>query len=145
MYEGLIGGRGQNLDTIKGWALNDIMIKRVHHAAVIIPRGKEDVARSFYCGILGLQEVEKPIEVRANGGFWLQLGNFQIHLSIQDGYDPSKTKAHLAYEVENLQAITELLKSRGFEVTPDKSFLGLVRANVRDPFGNRIELLQQAE
>jgi len=71
------------------------------------------------------------------------LGDVQIHLSIQDGYDPRTTKAHLAYEVDNLDETRSHLKANGFEVTEDKSFLGLVRANIRDPFGNRIELLQK--
>ena len=119
------------------------MIKGLHHADIIIPRGAEDKARQFYCQILGLKEIEKPSELKRNGGLWLEAGNAQVHLSIQDGYDPSKTKAHLAYEVDNLGETKQLLKDKGFEVVDNISVAGLTRANVRDPFGNRIEILQR--
>ena len=119
------------------------LIKRLHHAEIIIPRGKEDEARAFYCELLGLQEISKPVQLRANGGIWLQLGENQVHLSIQDGYDPRTTKAHLAYEVTDLALLGAKLKARGFELIPNESIPGYIRGNIRDPFGNRIEFLQR--
>lgn len=118
-------------------------VLRLNHADIIIPRGSEPVAREFYCDFLGFQEIEKPKDLQKNGGLWLQLSNIQIHLSIQDGYDPSKTKAHLAYEVRDLEILKRTLKERGLHWNDNSSVPGFVRGDIRDPFGNRIEFLQR--
>jgi catechol 2,3-dioxygenase-like lactoylglutathione lyase family enzyme len=36
------------------------MIHAIHHVQITIPRGAEDEARTFYCDLLGLPEIEKP-------------------------------------------------------------------------------------
>ena len=36
------------------------MIKGLHHVQITIPKETEEKAKNFYCGILGLQEIEKP-------------------------------------------------------------------------------------
>ena len=36
------------------------MITAIHHVQITIPPGAEDQARAFYCGVLGLREIEKP-------------------------------------------------------------------------------------
>jgi hypothetical protein len=91
-----------------------------------------------------LKEIEKPVEFKFHGGIWLELGNAQVHLSIQDGYDPSITEAHLAYDVQNLAEIKKILLVKGFDVTDNVSIPGMIRANVRDPFGNRIEFVERS-
>src|ERR1041385_1291239 len=47
-----------------------IKFNRLDHVQVCIPRGAESEAREFYGGLLGLEEIEKPLAVRANGGMW---------------------------------------------------------------------------
>ena len=118
-------------------------ILRLNHADIIIPRGSETRAREFYCDFLGFEEVEKPVSLRKNGGLWLKVADVQIHLSIQDGYDPSVTKAHLAYEVSDLSTLREGLAARGIKWNENSPVPGFVRGDVRDPFGNRIEFLQK--
>ncbi|MBT4761922.1 MAG: glyoxalase [Bdellovibrionaceae bacterium] len=121
------------------------MIKRIHHADIIISRGCEGKARKFYCEVLGLKEIEKPDLLKRNGGLWLELGLFQIHLSIEkeEGVNPIKTKAHIAYEVENLDELKKQLSSHKINTVMNKPIPGFIRCNARDPFGNRIEFLQQ--
>jgi hypothetical protein len=92
---------------------------------------------------LGFKEIEKPRDLQKNGGLWLQLSDIQIHLSIQDGYDPSKTKAHLAYEVSDIESLKGSLKERGINWNDNSPVPGFIRGDIRDPFGNRIEFLQQ--
>ncbi|MEI7488076.1 MAG: hypothetical protein WCJ72_11835, partial [Chryseobacterium sp.] len=72
------------------------MIKRLDHVDIIIPKDGEDEARQYYCGILGMREIEKPEILKKNGGLWLQLDGSQVHLSYEkkEGVDPRKTKAH---------------------------------------------------
>lgn len=107
------------------------------------PRGSEPKAREFYCDFLGFKEIEKPKDLQKNGGLWLQLSDIQIHLSVQDGYDPSKTKAHLAYEVSDLQALINGLTKLGIGWNENSPVPGFIRGDIRDPFGNRIEFLQR--
>ena len=73
----------------------------------------------------------------------MQVGECQVHLSIQDGFDPSKTKSHLAYEVSDLELLKSGLAQRGIKWNDNSPVPGFVRGDIRDPFGNRIEFLQQ--
>ena len=56
---------------------------RVHHVQIGIPKGAEEEARAFYCGVLGLGELPKPEALRGRGGFWLELGAVQIHVGVE--------------------------------------------------------------
>ena len=56
------------------------MIRSVHHVQITIPKGSEDAARAFYCGLLGLSEIAKPDSLAGRGGFWLEVGDRQVHV-----------------------------------------------------------------
>ncbi len=118
------------------------MILNLHHAQITIPKGKEDKAREFYCDLLGLKEIPKPNELQGRGGFWLGLDGFQIHIGTEDDFDRTKTKAHLAYLVEDLDNWREKLESENIKVLEGISIPNLRRFEFRDPFGNRVEFLQ---
>lgn len=115
---------------------------RIHHAQITIPRGAEDEGRRFYCGVLGLREIPKPAELAGRGGFWLDLEGFQVHVGTEDGVDRMKTKAHLAYEVPDLAAVQARFEEAGIPILDSVPIPGCLRFESRDPFGNRIELLQ---
>src|SRR5262245_11354 len=66
-----------------------MIVSRIHHVQITIPRGAEGVARRFYCEILGLQEIEKPVELRARGGLWLRISDQEVHIGTEDGVDRS--------------------------------------------------------
>ena len=117
-------------------------ILRVQHAQITIPKGAENEAREFYCEFLGLEEIAKPEPLQARGGFWMRLGDFQIHVGTEDDFDRSKTKAHLAYEVENLRLWREKLESRDIKILEGISIPNYNRFEFRDPFGNRVEFLE---
>ena len=120
------------------------MIELVHHAQISIPVGSEDAARGFYCGVLGLKEISKPESLGGRGGFWLELDGFQVHFGTEDNVDRSKTKAHLAYVVSDLDQWRERLTSAGCEVKDGIPIPGYRRFEFRDPFGNRVEFLQKS-
>ena len=61
------------------------MIIRLHHAQITIPKGKEEEARAFYCGIMQLVEIPKPESLIGRGGFWVQVGEQQLHIGTEDG------------------------------------------------------------
>lgn len=123
-------------------------IKGLHHAQISIPRNAEEAGRAFYCGILGLPEIEKPEVLKPRGGFWLQVGDRQIHVGTEDGVERHATKAHIAYEVDDIDAWQQLLEEHGFKIGESVPIPGHKRFEFRDPFGNRVELtqvLQKAE
>lgn len=81
------------------------------HVQLAMPEGEEDKARSFYQGLLGHTEVEKPENLKKRGGCWFQYGDIKIHLGVQMPFMPA-TKAHPAFIVSNLHALICRLPGR---------------------------------
>lgn len=117
-------------------------IRRINHVQITVPKGAEDQARAFYCGVLGLREIAKPESLAGRGGFWLAIGDQQIHVGTEDGFDRLTTKAHIAYEVENVAAWRQRLEANGAQIGDSVPIPGYERFETRDPFGNRIEFIQ---
>ncbi|MFC5405816.1 VOC family protein [Cohnella soli] len=118
------------------------MIIGFHHAQITVSKEQEKEAKSFYCGVLQLSELEKPDSLKGRGGFWVQVGNQELHIGIEEGIDRKKTKAHLAYQVEEIEIIKDKLTSIGIEVLEAIPIPGYERFECRDPFGNRIEFIK---
>ncbi|MEO8072964.1 MAG: VOC family protein [Acidobacteriota bacterium] len=119
------------------------MLLKVQHAQITISKDKEDEARQFYCDFLGLMEIPKPESLKNRGGFWLELSNFQIHVGTEDDFDRSRTKAHLAYQVEDLENWRTKLQEKGIKIVDGISIPNFRRFEFRDPFGNRVEFLEK--
>jgi catechol 2,3-dioxygenase-like lactoylglutathione lyase family enzyme len=114
---------------------------RIHHVQVAVPRGGEAEGRRFYGGLLGLSEIPKPENLAKRGGVWFQTGNLQLHLGVDSAFSPS-VKAHVAYEVDDLEAVRGRLEAAGVSSLDDEPLPGFDRFYVADPFGNRLEILQ---
>ena len=114
----------------------------VDHVQITIPSGSEQAARDFYCGFLGLAEVEKPESLRGRGGLWLQCGDLPVHLGVEDADTRRATKAHVAYLVTDLPKWRDQLLKRGIPVIDSAPIPGYARFEFRDPFGNRVEFVQ---
>lgn len=123
--------------------IKKLIILRVQHAQITIPKGAEADAKKFYCDFLGLKETPKPESLQERGGFWLEIAAFQIHVGTEDGFDRTKTKAHVAYEVENLNARREKLESNDVKILEGVPIPHYSRFEFRDPFGNRVEFLER--
>jgi len=117
-------------------------INEIHHIQVTIPRAAEEQGRQFYCRLLGLQEIEKPAVLGDRGGFWVQVGNRQVHVGVEDGVERTATKAHIAYQVTDLAEMRKRLEENGIAIQEDVPLPGLKRFQIRDPFGNKIEFIQ---
>lgn len=117
-------------------------ITRLHHAQITIPSDTETKARRFYCGVLGLPEIAKPASLAGRGGFWLRVGEQEVHVSSEDDVDRLATKAHLAYEVTDLTAWRARLAAAGMTILESAPIPGYDRFETRDPFGNRVEFIQ---
>jgi catechol 2,3-dioxygenase-like lactoylglutathione lyase family enzyme len=118
-----------------------IKYKRLDHLQVCIPPGKEKEARKFYTDILGMQEIEKPESLKANGGLWYKAADIQIHIGVEK--INSKSKRHPAFEVENLNQIKKYLKTKKIKIKEEIPIEGIDRFSFFDPFGNRIEFLEK--
>lgn len=118
-----------------------IDFKRLNHIQICIPKNKEEEARAFYCGILGLKEIEKPEYLKKNGGFWLLIADIELHIGTEDVIH--KSKRHPAFEVNNLEWIKKGLKENGIRVKEDPPLPKFNRFSFYDLFNNRIELLEE--
>jgi catechol 2,3-dioxygenase-like lactoylglutathione lyase family enzyme len=121
------------------------MILAIHHAQITIPKGAELEARNFYCGLLGLKEISKPEALAGRGGFWLEVGDRQIHVGTEDDVERHATKAHVAYLVESIDDARRILSDGAVETFEGISIPGYDRFEFRDPFGNRIEFLEKSD
>lgn len=121
----------------------DSMILGLHHAQITIPLGAEADGKDFYCKILGLSEIEKPESLKDRGGFWLKAGDKEVHVGTEDGFDRIKTKAHLAYRVDDISHWRKTLEQNLIEIIESVPIPNVERFEFRDPFGNRIEMIQE--
>ena len=111
------------------------------HVQLAMPAGREDDARAFYSGLLGLEEQLKPANLAKRGGCWFGRGALKVHLGVEDEFRPAK-KAHPAFLVDDLTGLRKTLELAGCHVVEDEPLEGYDRFYVYDPFGNRIELMQ---
>jgi catechol 2,3-dioxygenase-like lactoylglutathione lyase family enzyme len=114
-------------------------LRAIHHVQLAMPRGREDEARAFYEGLLGIPEVPKPPERAARGGCWFEQGALKVHLGVEEDFRPAR-KAHPAFIVDGLRGLTDRLMESGCPTTIIVSANGDRTIHVDDPFGNRIEL-----
>ena len=116
----------------------------LHHIQLAMPPGGEEAARAFYDGLLGIPEVPKPGSLSGRGGAWFESGTLRVHLGVEPDFRPAK-KAHPGFFVEDLAAIRSKLESAGYTMADGKPLPGLIRGFVQDPFGNKVELLQESQ
>jgi len=118
------------------------MILGLHHAQITIPKGAEAEGKDFYCGVLGLPEKEKPESLEGRGGFWVEVGDRDVHIGTEEGFDRLTTKAHLAYQVEDISYWRNVLTQNNIQIIDGIPIPGFERFEFRDPFGNRVEMIQ---
>lgn len=118
------------------------MLVRIEHVQLAMPEGGEDRARAFFCQALGMQEVVKPATLAGRGGCWFKNGEVNLHVGVQDDFTPAR-KAHPAFVVKHLSALRDRLKQHGISCQDEAPLPGFTRCFVADPFGNRIELMEE--
>lgn len=113
-------------------------VTQLDHVSVLIT----DVARSrrFYGDLLGLREIARPktfdfIVV------WYDLGNQHLHLLLKDRPDTDSPR-HFALRVADSSAARAWFTSQGLAVQETTPIPGADRFFIRDPDGNRIEIIQ---
>ena len=99
-----------------------------------------ELARAFYVEVLGFEEV-----YRDEGGRWLTLARDGAELAIAEaeGGHGGEEEAVVAFDVEDVKAEADRLRSAGVRVGVVVEIPGLVRLlDVFDPDGNRLQLAQ---
>lgn len=116
------------------------MITGYNHAMITVPPACDDKVRKFYGVLLGLAEIPVPPALQGRGLIWFAVGNRELHVGIEDGVNRN-TRAHLAYEVNDMAAMRSRLKNAGIEMIEQPKIERYDRVHIHDPFGNRVELI----
>lgn len=119
-----------------------IEFDRFDHIMLCIPVGAEEEARSFYGNVLGLTELTEQglgfaIPKRA---IWFRIGDVQLHIRAEG--DQQLSQRHPAFLINNLVEAEQILTNHGIAVKHESKIPDRNRFSFRDPFGNRIELIE---
>jgi len=115
--------------------------KGIDHVQLVAPKNNEQQAREFYTGLLGLKEMDKPINLQGRGGCWFSCGNQEIHIGVLEPFVAPK-KVHPALIVNGIKELRLTLEQASFTVFEEEPIEGRDRIFVEDPFGNRIEFIE---
>ena len=86
-------------------------------------------------------QIARP-SVFKSAGIWLNAGSFELHIGVEDDVE-RKTRAHLAYEVKDIQGWRKKVLGMGAKITEQPKIPNYERFHFRDPFGNNIELIER--
>jgi len=82
-----------------------------------------------------------PLPLSGRALLWFAVGDRSLHIAVGDGIDRARTKAHLAYEVDDIADCRRRLLADGRELVEQPPLAGYDRFHTLDPFGNRLELI----
>ncbi len=118
----------------------------LHHVQVNVPVAPAEEARRFYGELLGLEEMPRPGSLSDAGrsGIWYRAGESEFHIFFNPDspLEREVSSRHPALLVDDLPALRKQLEAAGVELEGAIRIAGRERFFVRDPFGNRIELLR---
>ena len=119
------------------------MVTALHHVNVTVSAELEEATKHFYGSLLGLQQVPKPAAARQTGA-WYQIGENQLHLSVEAEEQAPLSSRHVCFNVASLADTEQRFRAAGVEIIPDpRPIPGTERFYVRDPGGNQLEIVQQ--
>jgi glyoxylase I family protein len=116
-------------------------ITHIDHVTLIVT----DVtnARAFYGEMLGLKEIAPPAAFDFPA-IWFDLGGQYLHLLLKPVPD-SISPRHPCFHVEDIRAARRHMTTHGIAIDETVAIPGCDRFFIRDPDGNRIEILHWQE
>lgn len=120
-----------------------IRVAALDHVQLAMPPDREGEAEAFYCGILGFTVLAKPEPLASRGGRWFVSGTVQVHLGVEEDFKPAR-KAHPALRIDGFDDLLAKLEDVGVSWRYDEDLPGVRRLYLDDPFGNRIEVIDNA-
>ena len=112
----------------------------IHHVQISVPLGSLEDAIDFYTGVMGFEELERPVSLQKIEGCWLAIGQQQIHIRTRANH-PRESKEHVAYQVNDLDEWRANILKANLMILESIPIAGMDRFEFRDPFDNRIEML----
>lgn len=118
--------------------MSGIRFTHIDHCSVVVT----DVARSraFYGGVLGLKEIPAPKEFDFVA-VWYDLGGTFLHLLLKPQPDTVSPR-HFCLLTPDAAAARQHLTQLGVPIEETVKIAAADRFFVRDPDGNRVEILQ---
>lgn len=113
-------------------------IVKIDHVSVLITHVER--SRYFYRDILGLREIHKP-RTFDFVVVWFDLGDQHLHLLLKDQADAISPR-HFALRVQDAAAARAYFQHQGIATEETTVIPGADRFFIRDPDGNRIEIIQ---
>ena len=117
----------------------------IDHVQITVRPEDEAACLRFYRTVLQLTEIPKPEPLRNRGGAWFQVGSVQLHVSPEKVSEEQnqRSKRHVCFRTDDLAGIERRLREAGLEIIPDdRPIPEAIRFSIRDPGGNRVEILQ---
>ena len=121
--------------------MSGLQVTQIDHVSVLIT--DVECSRRFYRDLLGLKEIPKP-RTFDFVVLWFDLGAMHVHLLLKDKADTISGR-HFALRVADAAAARAYFTDRGVEVQETTLIPGADRFFIRDPDGNRIEIIQWLE
>ena len=116
-------------------------IRGLDHVMVTV--GDLVVAREFYEGILGLEEMECP--VKDGRRIWYRIGDQQLHVNLQEQYHKAGF-CHFAIAIDAAlyHEYARQVAASGYRLSCESRKFedGMYRFFLDDPFSNTVEILQ---
>ena len=120
------------------------MVTSLHHVNVTVPPELEAATKHFYGEVVGLKQVPKPLTARQSGA-WYQIGENQLHLSVENEERGPLSSRHVCFHVSDLAEAEKKFRDAGVEIIGDpRPAAGTLRFYVRDPGGNQLEIVQSS-
>ncbi|MCX7666356.1 MAG: VOC family protein [Gemmataceae bacterium] len=113
-------------------------VTHIDHCTVIIT--DVALAREFYGKKLGLKEIAPPKSFDFVA-LWYDLGTTYLHLLLKPHADTESAR-HFCFHVSDIQYARTYLTQQGLTLEETVKIRYADRFFIRDPFGNRIEILQ---
>jgi catechol 2,3-dioxygenase-like lactoylglutathione lyase family enzyme len=116
---------------------------RIHHVNVVVAPGGTAAVVPFYADVLGLRQVDKPVEGVAQSGAWFDIDDrSQVHVSEREGQ--VHPQSHFGLVVDDFDVVLQRLDDAGAPWDDQADIFGGRRGFTRDPAGNRVEILERA-
>ncbi len=118
--------------------MSTLKVVKIDHCSVLIT----DIERSrrFYRDLLGLKEINRP-RTFDFVVLWFDLGDQHLHLLLKDKPDTFSPR-HFALRVADVAAARAHFRKHDVRTEETTPIPGADRFFVRDPDGNRIEIIE---
>ena len=102
-----------------------MQITRLHHAQITVPPSAETDARTFIAVCWDCLKCPNRRRCSTEVDFGSPLAIREIHIGVESGIVRSKTKVHLAYQVDDLAAWRSKLTHAGLTILESIRLMGL--------------------